>query len=129
MRERTFPVRPIAHDSSCDGNALPVAALTELLRLLGLIEERHGFGREMGPVIGIRVRLEAPFADGRQLVQAVLPHLAELVRRRCLRLISPRGFSQFPAPCPADCFRKASMNGSRSPSITLLTSATFNSVR
>ena len=29
----------------------------------------------------------------------------------------------------ADCFRKASMNGSRSPSITLFTSPTFNSVR
>ena len=40
-----------------------------------------------------------------QLVVAVLSYSAELHGRDSFNLTAARGLSQFPAPCPADCFR------------------------
>ena len=105
MRERALPVGPVARDASGHRNALGLSVLIERTGLLGLIEERDGFHREMGPVIGVRIRLEAPLADRLQLVVAVLPHSAELQGRESFRLTAPRSLGQFPAPCPAHCFR------------------------
>ena len=105
MRESALAVGSVARYPSGDGDPLPVVVVVERTGLLGLIEERGGFHGDMGPVIGVRVRLHAPLPDRLELILAVPPHLAQIFGRECFRFTPPRRVSQLSAPCPADRFK------------------------
>ena len=85
-------------------------------RDLGLgIERRERLGRRVGPLVAVRVRVDAPRAER---VQRLPAHGLQV------RLCRPAH-----AALPPKRFRKVLMNSSRSPSITACTSPTFSSVR
>jgi hypothetical protein len=66
-----------------------MAVLIERTGLLSLIEERDGLQGNMGPVIGVGVRLDTQLPDSIEFILAVPPHLAQLFGRECFRLTPP----------------------------------------